>query len=130
MREYSSRTHTVIRPIFVGITSVIVILFVTGRARAQCDTLKLSTDPFTNSPSQHRTEVEPDTFAFGSTIIAAFQVGRFFNGGSSNVGWATSTNAGTSWTNGFLPGTTKHATPAGPYDRISDPAVAYDAKHG
>ncbi len=33
--------------------------------------LQLSSDPFTNSTSQHRTEVEPDTFAFGSTIPVA-----------------------------------------------------------
>src|SRR5206468_11639094 len=37
---------------------------------------KLSSDPYTNSTSQHATEVEPDTFAFGSTIVTAFQVGR------------------------------------------------------
>ena len=36
------------------------------------------------STSQHGTEVEPDTFAFGLTIVAAFQVGRFFDGGASD----------------------------------------------
>ena len=91
--------------------------------------VQLSTDPYTNSTSQHQTEVEPDTYSFGSTIVSAFQVGRFTDGGSSNIGWATSTNNGVSWTNGFLPGTTVFATPAGPYARISDPAVAYDAAH-
>src|SRR5437879_13054882 len=30
---------------------------------------KLSSDPYTNSTSQHATEVEPDTFAFGSTSV-------------------------------------------------------------
>src|ERR671934_1755350 len=64
--------------------------------------VKLSSDPFTNTSSQHATEVEPDTFAFGSTIVSAFQSGRFSNGGSSDVGFATSTNSGSSWTNGFL----------------------------
>src|ERR671935_217768 len=113
MREYSSRTHTVIRPIFVGITSVIVILFVTGRARAQCDTLKLSTDPFTNATSQHRTEVEPDTFAFGTTIVSAFQVGRFFDGGGSAIGFATSTNGGASWRATVLVSTIQPHTVAG-----------------
>jgi len=34
------------------------------------------------STSQHGTEVEPDTFAFGSTIVAAFRVGRSFDGGA------------------------------------------------
>lgn len=90
---------------------------------------RLSTDPYTNTSSQHQTEVEPDSFAFGSTIVMATQVGRFTDGGSSNVGWATSTNNGTSWSNGFLPGTTTFATPPGPFARVSDPSVAFDAKH-
>src|SRR5947209_3320337 len=91
--------------------------------------VRLSSDPYTNSTSQHKTEVEPDNYAFGSTIVATTQVGRFFNGGSSNVGWATSTNSGSTWQHGFLPGTTVYATPPGPFARVSDPAVAYDAAH-
>src|SRR5260370_15785897 len=66
----------------------------------------VSADPYRNTTSYHRTEVEPDTFAYGPTIVAAFQVGRFEDGGASNVGWATSTNGGRSWAHGFLPGTT------------------------
>src|SRR6266568_5968070 len=91
--------------------------------------LQLSSDPYTNTTSQHQTEVEPDSYAKGSTIVAATQVGRFTDGGSSNIGWATSTNNGTTWKSGFLPGTTVYATPAGQYDRVSDPSVAYDAAH-
>src|SRR5437660_10142322 len=90
--------------------------------------IQLSSDPFTNSTSQHRTEVEPDTFAFGSTIVSAFQVGRFFNGGASDIGFATSTDGGKTWTAGFLPVTTVNAKPAGPYARASDPSVAYDPR--
>jgi hypothetical protein len=88
---------------------------------------QISSDPFTNSTSQHRTQVEPDTYSFGSTIVATFQSGRFFDGGSSDIGWATSTDVGHSWKQGFLPGTTVYVS--GPWDRVSDPAVAYDAKH-
>jgi hypothetical protein len=99
-------------------------------ALANVALIQISSDPYTNIDSQHRTEVEPDTFAVGSTIVAAMQVGRFFNGGASNIGFATSTNGGQSWTQGFLPGTTVNATPTGPYLRASDPVVAYDAKHG
>ncbi|HZU69854.1 MAG TPA: sialidase family protein [Ktedonobacteraceae bacterium] len=91
--------------------------------------LRLSKDPFTNQTSQHKTQVEPDTFTFGSTIVSAFQSGRFFDGGSSDIGWATSTDNGATWKNGFLPGTTPYSTPPGPYARVSDPSVAYDAKH-
>ena len=55
---------------------------------------KLSSDPYTNSTSQHATEVEPDTFAFGSTIVTAFQVGRIHGGGAADIGFATSTEEG------------------------------------
>ena len=89
-----------------------------------------SSDPYTNSTSQHKTEVEPDTLSSGSTIVSAFQVGRFFNGGASNIGFATSTDGGKNWTAGFLPSSTVFATPAGVYPRASDPSVAFDAKHG
>jgi Zn-dependent M28 family amino/carboxypeptidase len=91
---------------------------------------QISADPFTNASSQHRTEVEPDTYAYGSTIVAAFQAGRFFDGGASDIGWATSTNGGGTWTSGFLAGITKPQNPGNPYDRASDPSVAYDASHG
>lgn len=110
--------------------SLILALASPLAALANVPLLQISFDPYTNSDSQHRTEVEPDTFAFGATIVSAVQVGRFFSGGSSNIGFATSTNGGQSWTQGFLPGTTVNATPAGVYLRTSDPVVAYDAKHG
>src|SRR5437660_1923110 len=91
--------------------------------------LQLSSDPYTNTTSQHQTEVEPDSYSNGSTIVTAIQVGRFADGGASNIGWATSTDNGTTWKSGFLPGTTTFATPAGTYDRLSDRSVAYDAAH-
>jgi len=90
----------------------------------------LSSDPFTNSTSQHKTQVEPDTFAWGSTIVTAFQSGRFYDGGSSDVGFATSTDAGMTWKNGFLPGITTIQQAGNPYQRDTDPSVAYDAAHG
>ncbi|HSR22259.1 MAG TPA: exo-alpha-sialidase, partial [Candidatus Eisenbacteria bacterium] len=65
-------------------------------------------DPFTNSTSQHRTEVEPDTFSNGSTIVSVFQTGRFTDGGSSDIGFGTSTDGGSTWTGGFLPGLTPY----------------------
>ena len=80
----------------------------------------IGSDPYTNSSSQHKTQVEPDSFGFGDTIVAAFQTGRFFDGGASNIAWATTTNGGATWTTGVLPGTTVYE--GGPYSRISDPA--------
>jgi len=112
-------------PILVAV----VVVLVAVPALAAVALTRVSTDPYTNTASQHRTEVEPDTFSFGSTIISAFQVGRVFGGGSANIGWARSGDGGATWTNGFLPGTTGVATPTGPYSAISDPAVAFDARH-
>ena len=97
-------------------------------ASANVPLTRIATDPFTNTTSQHETIVEPDTYSFGSTIVAAAQSGRFFDGGASGVGFATSSNNGGSWTTGVLPGVTKFAGD-GAYDRVSDPAVAYDARH-
>src|SRR3954454_11654049 len=86
--------------------------------------IRVSSDPFTNSTSQHATEVEPDTFAHGSTVVGAFQVGRFFSGGSTDIGFARSGDGGATWgTTGFLPGLTFSAGAAVPYERVSDPSV-------
>ncbi|HEX6798550.1 MAG TPA: sialidase family protein [Ktedonobacterales bacterium] len=128
----SGRSYALLAlPLALALALAAVLALATPtRAAASSRLLQLSSDPYTNSTSQHRTEVEPDTFAFGSTIVAAVQVGRFFSGGASNIGWATSTNGGHTWTHGFLPGTTVFATPAGLYSRVSDPSVAYDARHG
>jgi hypothetical protein len=90
---------------------------------------RVSTDPFTNSSSQHATELEPDTFSYGNTIVASSQVGRFTDGGASDIGWNTSTDGGTTWQHGMLPGITTYQG-GGSWARVSDPAVAYDAKHG
>ncbi len=80
--------------------AAVTALFTAGSqtAYANVTLTRLSTDTFTNSSSQHHTELEPDTFSFGSTIVTAFQVGRVFGGGSSDIGFATSTNGGTTWT--------------------------------
>jgi len=107
-----------------------LILLAAPTMAASLTLLQLSSDPYTNTTSQHATEVEPDTLSAGSTIVSAFQVGRFFNGGASNIGFATSSNGGRSWTAGFLPASTVFATPAGAYARASDPVVAHDARHG
>src|SRR3984957_3918450 len=96
---------------------------------ARVSLTRISFDPFTVGPGQHATQVEPHMLANGSTLVAAFQTGRIVNGGGTDIGWATSTNGGKTWTHGFLPGRTK-GEGTGPFDAASDPAVAYDAKHG
>jgi len=102
-------------------------LVFTAFAQAQVSLTQLSDDTFTDTPSQHDTEVEPGTFSYGSTIVSAFQVARIFGGGGADIGFATSTNGGMTWTNGYLPGITIYE--GGTNSAASDAAVAYDALH-
>jgi hypothetical protein len=91
---------------------------------------QLSRDPYANPESQHATEVEPDSYAFGSTVVGIFQVGRIREGGAANNGFATSRDAGRTWRSGLLPGLTPSSRPQGPWARVSDPVIGYDALHG
>ena len=112
------------------IVSLVFTLASRGFTHAASEPLiQISSDPFHNKISQHKTEVEPDTFAFGNTVVSAFQVGRVFNGGAADIGFATSNDGGDTFTSGFLPGITTVSTPPGPYIRASDATVAYDLKH-
>src|SRR5258708_23960286 len=75
-------------------------------AGAQSGLVRISSDPFTNTDSTHKTEVEPTSFAWGNTIVSAFHVARrpgSIGWGSADVGFATSTNGGVTWTHGSLP---------------------------
>src|SRR2546421_7571796 len=115
-------------------TTVFGLAFSTLVAYAASATV-ISTDSFTqgtckaSATTNHHTEVDPDTFSNGSTIVATFQVGRVSDGGACAIGFATSTNNGATWTSGQLPGITKYVG-GGPNDRATDPSVAYDVKHG
>ena len=93
------------------------------RVAQDCEvvTREASSDPFTSPESEHQTEVEPDSAAFGKTVVAVFQVGRIFDGGAHAIGFAVSRDAGRTWKRGFLPSLVY---------RPSDPAVAYDRRHG
>jgi hypothetical protein len=108
---------------------VAVVPALSAMAAGQVSLTQLSEDTFTNNTSQHATEVEPGAFTWGSTIVTAFQVARISNGGGADVGFATSTNGGQTWTNGYLPGITIFQG-NGTYQAASDAAVAYDALHG
>ena len=130
MTSLISRFRWPMRGLMAMTLALVFALSSTISAFASVTLLRLSTDPYTNTTSQHATEVEPDTLSSGKTFVSAFQVGRFFNGGASNIGFATSTNGGKSFTNDFLPSSTVFATPPGIYPRASDPSVAFDAKHG
>ena len=113
--------------IFTLICSLCV--FAAIPAGAQSLFRQLSQDSFSGGNGQHQSEVEPGAFAYGPTIVAAFQVARVSSGGGMDVGFATSTNGGIAWTNGYLPGLTTWYQ-GGSYSAASDPSVAYDLKHG
>ena len=115
----------------VALGALLVALLAAGVAKANVPLTQVSADPFTNATSQHATEVEPDTFAFGSTVVSTFQVGRFFNGGATDIGFVRSGDGGATWgAPGFLPGMTFSSGASTPFERVSDPSVAYDAAHG
>ena len=116
--------------VLVVAAALTIPLAFSASAFAAGSLLQISSDPFTSPPGQHKTQVEPDTFAWGRTWISVFQSGRIFSGGASNIGFAVSHDAGNTFTHGFLPGTTIYARPAGMYLAVSDPSVAYDARHG
>jgi hypothetical protein len=92
------------------------------RVRADCELVsrRIARDTTAVGGAQHATIVEPDSASFGSTVVAAFQVGRMQGGGAGTIGWASSRDSGRTWRSGTLPGV-GHA---------SDPTVAYDARHG
>src|SRR5262245_30482074 len=117
-----------------GVVAVALTLLFPTLAFANVSLTQISSDPFTqatckaSNTTNHHTEVEPDTFSNGSTIVAAFQVGRIYDGGACAIGFATTTNNGATWTDGLLPGITKWAA-GGPNDRATDASVAFDARH-
>jgi len=75
------------------------------------------------------TEVEPHVFSFGSTVVAAFQQGRYVGGGCTDIGFATSLDNGVSWQHGSLPGLTIFVG-GDAYESVSDTSVAYNAAFG
>jgi hypothetical protein len=110
----------------------IVSADLTDKVAPNCEIVsrRLSVDSSSNPSGQHETAVEPDAVASGSTVLAAFQVGRFQSGGSSNIGFALSRDAGRTWRRGLLPSLTVESSPGGTERAASDPSVAYDAAHG
>jgi hypothetical protein len=99
--------------------------------KADCEVVsrQLSRDLDVESEAQHETQVEPDSYSFGSTIVSVFQSGRYVDGGAANIGFATSRDSGRTWTSGLLPGLSFFSTPPGASFAISDPVVAYDSTH-
>lgn len=86
---------------------------------------QISADPFGGDGGQHSTQVEPDTFSYGTTVVSAFQSGRFHTGGgASGISFATSVDGGKTWVTGVVPGLT--VLSGGTANRATDPSVSYD----
>jgi BNR repeat-like domain len=94
---------------------------------AHAEVVPVSSDPFANASSEHATEADPDTYAYGRVIVSAFMQGLFPDDeGASGIGFATSADGGRSWIHGSLPGITTYT--GGPFSRVVFPAVAYDRR--
>jgi len=124
-RSQSGRLGFVCLPVL----ALLVMFAMAGTAHAQFTLVKISADSFHNSASQHKTEVEPDTYSWGSTMVAAFQVARVYGGGGADLGFSTSTDGGKTWTQGYLPGLTINYK-NGTFDAASDASVVYCEKYG
>lgn len=127
--RFKTRSIRLVTAFIVALTFALSSIIIAFAA-----TTDIGVDPFTqatchaSNTTNHHANVEPDSFSNGSTIVAAYQVGRIYDGGACAIGFSTSTNNGGSWTSGLLPGITKWSG-GGTFDRATDAAVAYDARH-
>jgi hypothetical protein len=101
------------------------------RLAADCETVsrRLAVDRTSDPGTRHATIVEPDSFSFGSTLLAVYQVGRVPRpgGAAAATGFSTTRDGGRTWRSGLLPGLTGAQ---GTFERASDPVAGYDARHG
>jgi len=78
------------------------LLILGPQAAKAASVTQIATDPFVqgtcaaSGATNHKAIAEPDSFSFGSTIVAAYQVGRIYDGGACAAGFAVSTNNGSS----------------------------------
>jgi hypothetical protein len=115
-----------VRTSLLAVAAGLALLLVATVSAASVLAQPISSDPYTDTAlgAQHQTQLEPDSFAYGSTIVAVTQSGRIPGGGASNIVYSSSRDSGRTWTTGGLPGTTVNE--GGPWPRISDPSIAYD----
>jgi hypothetical protein len=78
--------------------------------------------------SQPDTQIEPSIAvnpANPRNAVAVYQEGRFADGGAYTIGYATTFDAGRTWTYGELPKLTRNGSQGGPWERASDAVVAF-----
>ncbi|HZS23605.1 MAG TPA: sialidase family protein [Gaiellaceae bacterium] len=137
------RARTGFRVLLLAALVAAVVVPLTASSANTSSTLKeVSQDQIADGMSEGASEVQPSiASALGSqTIVSAFEVGRVaeaasVNGGSSAIGFTTSTNGGKSWgQRGLLPITVAAGGPSSgsifPAYRAADPSVAFDVRFG
>ena len=88
--------------------------------------LRLGDDPAA-LPANMRSQAEPHIARSPLNpdfLVAAFQEGRFTNGGSVDCGYSISSDGGLTWSRALIPNLTQ--TTGGPYYRDTDPVAAID----
>src|SRR5207244_8396566 len=86
-----------------------------------------STDPDAGY-TQPDTQIEPSVAvnpANPRNAVAVYQEGRFADGGAYTNGYATTFDGGRTWKAGELPKLTLNGRQGGPFERASDPVVAF-----
>ena len=79
----------------IAVAAALGLLLVSAVSAASVLPFPVSDDPYTNAGPAHKTQVEPDSFAFGQTIVTTSQSGRnFAGGGASNNVFSTSQDGG------------------------------------
>ena len=101
-----------------GPQSDVVAADLRDRVRADCETVsrRLAVDPLRTPGFVHGTHVEPDSFSFGQTMVAVYQVARAprqRGGAAAANGFSTTRDGGRSWRSGLLPRLTQNTSPAG-----------------
>ena len=64
---------------------------------------RIARDPYRGGGAQHATHAEPDSFSWGTKVVATFQVARYTDGGAQAIGFAVSSDSGRTWRSGVLP---------------------------
>src|SRR5512142_1476522 len=88
---------------FTSALALTLMLVLSTTLVAFAATTDIGTDPFTqasckaSNTTNHKANVEPDSFSNGSTIVAGYQVGRIYDGGACATGFSTSTDNGGTW---------------------------------
>ena len=119
------RTGWVRSAALLGTLAATALLVWAAAASANVPLTRVSTDPFTNPTSQHAREVEPDTFASGSTVVGDLPGGSLRQRRASDIGYARSRDSGAHWDQppGFLPGLTFNAgqfsNPGNPFEAVA-----------